>query len=200
MKRILLALGCVFLVIPNVTLAFLYQWIPGAQDNPVSVSGYNVIEYMNAGSPSGGNNQWHLSNPGSDSGNGLEMLWLMGSAGNFADVDLTKQSTAVAFMMHGNGNDGYADFYVDSTYICTRDMYISGYNTLIVYDLSLLAHELKVVQNGSKNPLSSANHLHVLGGGALESQSVPDAGSTLVLLSLIFSGTVGLKHYRRMIS
>lgn len=158
--------------------AFSIQWVPESDDTLTTVGGYDILEYQDAGP---GGLDWTISGGGSHTGTWgpPSMIWLIDTP-NTASATFGMESTAISFMMHGNGNDGYAQFLVDGVDVGTYDMYMLGFQSLIVTGLSYGFHTIDVVQTGNKNPLSFGNHVHILGGAALDAP-VPEPATILLL-------------------
>ncbi len=117
-------------------------------------------------------------------------LWLIFGS---ASTTLSTETDSVVFLMHGDFNDGYGNFYVDDHLIDTHDLYDDGssglFQAMIVTGLNLGIHTLKVEIAGQKNPLSTGYNLAIIGGGALAPSTVPVPaaiwmlGSGLLLLA-----------------
>ena len=135
---------------------------PGGE--PVeSVAGYRVTDYRDAGE---GGGDWTLSGDGDASGMGTRLLFLL-SAPLAATTQLDAPSEAVAFMMDGDGNEGFATFLVDGVEVGTFDMYGRAKQTLVVTGLPLAPHALEVRATGRQRRGSRGAHVSMYGGAAL---------------------------------
>ena len=185
--------------------AFNLQWVEGidtnllqttdpsffAQEWSRTLPGWDIVEGKRA------YNEWLVDGAANKTGydTNTSKLWLL--FGN-AYTDLTTATDAVVFLMHGDSNDGYANFYVDNQLVYQNyDLYDDGasgeYLALIVSDLTFGLHSLKVERAGIKNPSSSGYDVAIIGGGALNASSVPIPGAVW----LFGSGLVGLVGLRR---
>ena len=135
----------------------------GAGDNLAAVDGLRILEYKDAGS---GGLEWDVSGV-RHSGNGKSQLWLMNNPAK-AEVEFSVQSGAVAVMMTGDKNDGFARIAVDGHLIGEFDMYISGRRTLLITNLPLKKHTVSVEMVGKKQEQSRAAHVAIYGGAAVE--------------------------------
>ncbi len=164
-----LVLGAGALVVSQSSIAVSIEWVHQSGDSLTSVGGYDILEYMNAGT---GGIDWTLTELGSTGGNGTSQLWLT-NAPTSASVTFTVPSSAVSFMIHGDSNDGFAEFFVDYVLLGSFDLYNLGHQSLVVSDLAYSVHTLSVVQTGERNPSSSGDDVAIYGGAAI-SASVPE--------------------------
>ena len=153
------------------TMAPEVRWVPGSGDHLREVAGYRVESYRDAGL---GGLDWTVTGDGPSAGWEHHQLWLY-DAPLEATTDLAVASDAVAFMMDGDRNDGWATFLVDGQEVGSFDMYGRRNQTLVVEGLSLRRHTLTV-----RVDVSSA---HVLGprtsrstGAARSSETCTSAG------------------------
>lgn len=79
---------------------------------------------------------------------------------------LFRLSAIVAFIMKGDHNDGYAQFFVDDTEVGVFDLYHLERAILAVTGLELVMHSLKVMQFGYHNPASTKADVAIFGGAA----------------------------------
>jgi len=139
------------------------RWMKPGGEPVTEIAGYRVADYRDAGE---GGLDWTLTGEGAHSGWGTRQLW-MGTAPLAAHVQLDVESEAVAFMMDGDGNDGFATYVVDGQEIGTWDMYGRAGFTLVVTNLPMKAHRLEVRMTGQKRAASHAAHVSMYGGSAL---------------------------------
>ena len=158
---------------------------PGVTDFATTVGGYNLTEYKDA---DGGGGEW--STTGTVGGNATQ-LWLF-SIGGTATTTFTQESTAVAFMMQNDFNDGIARFFVDGVNVLDFDTYMPTGSeiprTFIFSGLESGAHELSFEYLvGGVSPNSQGIALY--GGAALSQIPVPAAawlfGSALLGLCAV---------------
>ncbi|MEL6614920.1 MAG: hypothetical protein AAFQ43_04235, partial [Bacteroidota bacterium] len=121
------------------------------------------VDYRDAGE---GGLDWQLVGTGSASGNGTRHLFML-EAPLAARVQLAVESEAVAFMMDGDGNEGFATFLVDGQEIGTYDMFNRSMQTLVVTGLPRARHTLEVRVVGEKRRYSHGVHVSMYGGSAL---------------------------------
>ena len=167
-------------VLCNSAVALNLTWVNESSDLLTSVGGYPIVEYKNAGSV---NNEWSVTGF-SWGGNGTAQLWLMDPQSSSATTTFSVSSSAMAFMVVGDHNDGFAQFLVDGTLVAEQDMFFLGFKSLIVSGLNDQIHTLQVIQTGRQSPVSLGNHVALLGGAALGTASVPEPVSTGMLLAL----------------
>ncbi|MBS0300291.1 MAG: PEP-CTERM sorting domain-containing protein [Proteobacteria bacterium] len=170
MKRILLI---ALLLISSHASALSTKWISlettEKNGNPVSVEGNPVIEYRNAGK---GGIDWVVTGDGPTGGRGIKELWLFddSAAGipgtSQAATSFSVASNSVGFVMAGDHNDGFAQFFVDGIDVGTYDMYRGGNRILVVDGLDSTAHSLRIVQLGLHNPHSTKGDVAIFGGAA----------------------------------
>lgn len=145
------------------TMAPEVRWVPGSGDHLREVAGYRVESYRDAGL---GGLDWTVTGDGPSAGWEHHQLWLY-DAPLEATTDLAVASDAVAFMMDGDRNDGWATFLVDGQEVGSFDMYGRRNQTLVVEGLSLRRHTLTVRVDGIKRPRARAAHVALYGGSAL---------------------------------
>lgn len=138
-------------------------WTQGAEDDVEKVGEFFVVQYKNAGT---GGIDWRVFGSGAQGGDGDGQLWLFDSP-NRAIVQFSKKSTAVAFLMSGDHNDGYAQFIVDEKAVGTFDLYKFGKKTLIVSGLPNDYHTIQVVHLEKANAKAEGDHVAIFGGAAL---------------------------------
>lgn len=179
-----------FLISPN-ALAFSIEWLPlvttEKNGNPLSIQGNPVLEYKNAGK---GGIDWVVTGDGPTGGRGIRELWLFDDSA--AGIPGTSQATttfsvisnAVGFVMAGDHNDGFAQFFVDGIDVGTFDMYRSGNRILAVTGLDFMAHTLKIVQLGEHNPNSTKGDVAIFGGAAFNTPiaAIPEPQTYAMLL------------------
>ncbi|MGZ0018863.1 PEP-CTERM sorting domain-containing protein [Nitrosomonas sp. wSCUT-2] len=179
-----------FLISPN-ALAFSIEWLPlvttEKNGNPLSIQGNPVLEYKNAGK---GGIDWVVTGDGPTGGRGIRELWLFDDSA--AGIPGTSQATttfsvisnAVGFVMAGDHNDGFAQFFVDGVDVGTFDMYRSGNRLLAVTGLDFMAHTLKIVQLGEHNPNSTKGDVAIFGGAAFNTPiaAIPEPQTYAMLL------------------
>ena len=179
-----------FFISPN-ALAFSIEWLPlvttEKNGNPLSIQGNPVLEYKNAGK---GGIDWVVTGDGPTGGRGIRELWLFDDSA--AGIPGTSQATttfsvisnAVGFVMAGDHNDGFAQFFVDGIDVGTFDMYRSGNRILAVTGLDFMAHTLKIVQLGEHNPNSTKGDVAIFGGAAFNTPiaAIPEPQTYAMLL------------------
>lgn len=179
-----------FFISPN-ALAFSIEWLPlvttERNGNPLSIQGNPVLEYKNAGR---GGIDWVVTGDGPTGGRGIRELWLFDDSA--AGIPGTSQATttfsvisnAVGFVMAGDHNDGFAQFFVDGIDVGTFDMYRGGNRILAVTGLDFMAHTLKIVQLGEHNPNSTKGDVAIFGGAAFNTPiaAIPEPQTYAMLL------------------
>ncbi len=139
------------------------------QGNPGSILNNPVFEFKNAGK---GGLDWIATGKGPRGGSGKQELWLFDNskAGipgtSEAATTFSVTSNSVAFIMNGDHNDGYAQFFVDDVSVGIFDLYHRGRSILAVTGLDLIIHSLKIVQLGYHNPASTKADVAIFGGAA----------------------------------
>ncbi len=189
MTRILVV---TLLLISSHASALSTQWIPlGAatrQGNPIDINGNPVIEYRNAGR---GGIDWDVTGAGPRGGLGVRELWLFdnSAAGIPGTSEATTQfsviSNSVGFIMAGDHNDGFAQFFVDNIDVGTYDMYRTGNRILVVTELDSMEHSLRIVQLGQHNPNSTKGDVAIFGGAAFNTPiaAIPEVESYAMFLA-----------------
>lgn len=177
MKRLLII---ALLLVCSHASAISIQWSPlGAvafEGEPVNISGSTIIEYKNAGV---GGIDWNATGIGPRGGLGVQELWLFDdSAGGIpgtseATTTFKEISNSVSFIMTGDHNDGFAQFFVDNIDVGTFDLYQTGNRNLIVTGLDSIAHSLRILQLGEHNLHSRKGDVAILGGAAFNIISEP---------------------------
>ena len=191
------------LVVSSHASALSTQWIPlGAatrQGNPIEINGNPVIEYRNAGR---GGIDWDVSGIGPRGGLGTRELWLFDNSA--AGIPGTSEATtafsvisnSVGFIMAGDHNDGFAQFFVDNIDVGTYDMYRTGNRILVVTELDSVVHSLRIVQLGRHNPDSTKGDVAIFGGAAFNTPAIPEPETYAMLLTGL--GLIGfLARYRK---
>ncbi len=179
MKRIYITV--ILLLISTHVSAISIQWLPlgitTIEGNPSTLLGSPVLEYRNAGD---GGIDWITSGIGPRGGLGVEELWLFddSAAGipgtSEATTTFSTASNSVGFMMNGDHNDGFAQFFVDGIDLGVYDLFNTGRRSLVVTGLNLAAHTLKIVQLGLHNPLATKGDVAIFGGAAFNTQTVSE--------------------------
>jgi hypothetical protein len=191
MKRVLCwgVLLSVMLVFTAGAQAYTLTWIDESKDYAVNdvVGGWKILDWKDAAARGG---EWSAyGDVGGSTYGGNTVLWLFEN-GSSASVGLTVPSTAVAFMLESDGNDGSATFWVDNDIVLANyDMQTKETRTLIVSGLSYGNHTLKVVDVAN----NSGDDVHIYGGAAVAPVPVPAAAW------LLGTGLVGLFGVRRKI-
>ncbi len=192
------------LLISSQASALSIEWIPvestAPQEYPASIYGNPVIEYQNAGR---GGIDWEVTGIGPRGGWGSRELWLLddSAAGipgtSQAATQFSVNSNSVGFVMAGDHNDGFAQFFVDDINVGTYDMYQTGWRILVVTGLDSFAHALKIVQLGEHNPHAAKGDVAIFGGAAFNTPvtAIPEPETYLMLLTGLF--LLGLVAYRR---
>jgi len=198
MKRLLIV---ALLLISSHASAISIQWIPlGAaslEGEPVNINGNPIIEYKNAGV---GGIDWDATGIGPRGGLGVQELWLFDdSAGNIpgtseATTTFKEISNSVSFIMTGDHNDGFAQFFVDNIDVGTFDLYQIGNMNLIVTGLDSIAHTLRIVQLGEHNLNSRKGDVAILGGAAFNVLSEPTTLALFLMASLYYIGGFNIKN------
>lgn len=180
------------LLISSHASALSTKWIPlvttEKNGNPVNVEGHAVLEYRNAGK---GGIDWVVTGDGPTGGRGIRELWLFddSAAGipgtSQAATSFSVASNSVGFVMAGDHNDGFAQFFVDNIDVGTYDMYRGGNRILVVNGLDSSAHSLKIVQLGLHNPHSTKGDVAIFGGAAFNMpvSSIPEPETYAMLLA-----------------
>lgn len=184
--------------------AFSVEWIPlvtaERNGNPLSIHGNPVIEYRNAGK---GGIDWTVTGDGPTGGRGIRELWLFddSAAGipgtSQAATSFSAVSNSVGFVMAGDHNDGFAQFFVDGMDVGTYDMYRGGNRILVVTELDSAVHSLRIVQLGLHNPNSTKGDVAIFGGAAFNMpiSPVPEPQVYAMLLSgLILLGFIARRR------
>lgn len=180
--------------------AFSVEWISltttERNGNPLNIHGNSVIEYRNAGK---GGIDWTVTGDGPTGGRGIRELWLFddSAAGipgtSQAATSFSVASNSVGFVMAGDHNDGFAQFFVDGIDVGTYDMYRGGNRILVVTELDSAIHSLRIVQLGLHNPSSTKGDVAIFGGAAFNMpiSPVPEPQVYAMLLSgLILLGFI----------
>lgn len=200
MTRILVV---TLLLISSHASALSTQWISlGAatrQGNPIEINGNSVIEFRNAGR---GGIDWDVSGIGPRGGLGVRELWLFdnSAAGILGTSEATTVfsviSNSVGFIMAGDHNDGFAQFFVDNIDVGTYDMYRTGNRILVVTELDSVAHSLRIVQLGRHNPNSTKGDVAIFGGAAFNTPAIPEPEAYAMFLAGL--GLIGfVARYRK---
>lgn len=200
MKRILMV---ALLLISSHASALSMKWIPlvttEKNGNPVNVEGHAVLEYRNAGK---GGIDWIVTGDGPTGGKGVRELWLFDNSAagipgtSQATTSFSAASNSVGFVMAGDHNDGFAQFFVDNIDVGTYDMYRGGNRILVVEGLDPVAHSLKIVQLGLHNHHSTKGDVAIFGGAAFNMpvSPVPEPETyAMVLAGLVLLGFAGRK-------
>jgi len=175
------------------TLALSIHWTPLSsttiEGNPVTVEGNSVIEFNNAGK---GGVDWNATGIGPRGGLGLQELWLFDdSAANIpgtsvAETTFSLNSNSVGFVINGDHNDGFAQFFVDGIDVGIFDLHQVGRSVLVVNELDSIAHTLQIVQLGQHNSLSTKGDVAILGGVAFNTISEPSIVGLFLISFLSF--------------
>lgn len=172
--------------------AFSIEWLPlvttEKNGNPLSIQDNPVLEYRNAGK---GGIDWVVTGDGPIGGRGIRELWLFddSAAGilgtSQATTSFSVASNAVGFVMAGDHNDGFAQFFVDNIDVGTFDMYRGGNRILAVTGLDFMAHTLTIVQLGEHNPNSTKGDVAIFGGAAFNTPiaAIPEPQTYAMLLA-----------------
>ena len=183
-------LAVTLLLISSHASALSTQWISlGAatrQGNPIEINGNSVIEFRNAGP---GGIDWDVSGIGPRGGLGARELWLFDNSAagipgvSEATTAFSVISNSVGFIMAGDHNDGFAQFFVDNIDVGTYDMYRTGNRILVVTGLDSVAHSLRIVQLGRHNPNSTKGDVAIFGGAAFNTPAIPEPETYAMLLA-----------------
>ena len=184
--------------------AFSVGWIPlttaERNGNPLNIHGNPVIEYRNAGK---GGIDWTVTGDGPTGGRGIRELWLFDNSAagipgtSQAATSFSGVSNSVGFVMAGDHNDGFAQFFVDGIDVGTYDMYRGGNRILVVTELGSAVHSLRIVQLGLHNPNSTKGDVAIFGGAAFNMpiSPVPEPQVYAMLLSgLILFGFIARRR------
>ena len=144
------------------------EWIKSNGKREPKIGDLVVKQFKNAGR---GGKDWILFGKGSNGGEGNNQLWLFDSPSR-AIVNFTEKGTAVAFIMSGDHNDGFARFIVDGKSLVIADLFRLGNKTLVVSGLPFSYHTIQVVHFGKKNRGSSDDHVAIYGGAVLVSSEL----------------------------
>lgn len=204
-------------------LAITTQWLPTGdmtpQGKPSSILDHSVIEYRNAGAviedgvvtstfdwkvsgdgPIGG---WNGENREGDTEYDLELWLLDDSAGGVpgtsqATTQFSVISNSVSFVMAGDHNDGFAQFFVDDIYLGKFDLFDKGHTSLVVTGLDAIKHSLKVVQLGEHVPEAKKGDIAIFGGAAF---NIPVDPNSVVsepnIFGLLFAAMIALYGTRK---
>ena len=197
MKKIVMLFGLMIIFAIGTVNANAYSTtiIAGSGDYSVgdTVGGvWNVLDYKDAVSYNT-NGVWTISGAsgGTTEGDGDTLLWFY-AVGNYAQVTLGASSTAIAFMLQSDSNDGYVDFSVDGN-VVLANYYMqslpSNVGTLIVSGLANGYHTIKIQSVGLNT--ADINDFHIYGGAALAPITTPEP-TTMLLLGLGLVGLAGL--------
>ena len=116
---------------------------------------------------------WTIFGTGAQGGDGEAQLWLFDSP-NRAIVTFSEKSTAMAFLMSGDHNDGFAEFIVDGKSFGVFDLFELGKKTLVVSSLPFDYHTIQVVHLAKEHPKADGDHIAIFGGAALTNRA-PDS-------------------------
>jgi len=174
--RIIDGLLWVLLLTSTSVSALSIQWLSlpetaTLQGNPGTILGNPVLDFKNAGK---NGIDWTIAGVGPTGGYGHQELWLLDdSKGGIpgtskAFTNFTMVSNSVAFILKGDHNDGYAQFFVDDKEIGIFDMFQRGRAILAVTGLELIMHSIKVVQLGYHNPATYKADIAIMGGAAFD--------------------------------
>jgi len=144
------------------------EWFKGTGRIQPKIGNFVTRQFKNAGR---GGKDWTIFGRGSNGGEGSNQLWLFDSPSR-AIVNFTEKSTAIAFMMRGDHNDGFARFIVDGKSVGIFDLFQLGNKTLVVSGLPFGYHTIQVVHFGKQNDRSSDDNVALYGGAALVSSDL----------------------------
>ena len=119
-------------------------------------------------------------------------IWVWSSPG-YVQTVFDNPSDSLFVQFEADGNDGWADFWIDGTNVYSLNTNNGGWFAVEFSDLSLSAHTLKVVATGTSYPANLA--IDVMGSGAPRSEVIPAPGA--VLLGGIGVGIFGWLRRRR---
>ncbi|SNX58949.1 PEP-CTERM protein-sorting domain-containing protein [Nitrosomonas ureae] len=185
-------LGITLLLISSHVSALTLGWVPletaENNGNPLHINGKAVLEYKNAGP---GGMEWEVSGEGPRGGLGIRELWLFDNSAagipgtSEATTKFSVSSNSIGFVMAGDHNDGFAQFFVDGIDVGTYDMFQTGNRILMVTGLDSLAHSLRVVQLGLHNPNSTKGDVAIFGGVAFDTltAAIPEPETYAMLLA-----------------
>tara|TARA_R110002073_G_scaffold302561_2_gene470295 strand:- start:610 stop:1284 length:675 start_codon:yes stop_codon:yes gene_type:complete len=163
------------------------QWIPLGttfegkpetfEGNPGTIDGNPVMEFRNAGE---GGIKWETTGIGPRGGRGVQELWLFDDSADIkrpgtseAETTFSVVSNSVSFIMYGDHNDGYAQFFVDNIDVGIFDLYKTGFRNLVVTGLDSITHNLRIVQLGRHRPQSTKGDVAIIGGAAFNTTLSP---------------------------
>lgn len=168
------------LLVSSHVSALSVEWIPlvtsEKNGNPLNINGHPVLEYRNAGK---GGIDWTVTGDGPVGGRGIQELWLFDNSAagilgmSQAATAFSVISNSVGFVMAGDHNDGFAQFFVDDIDVGTYDMYRTGGRILVVTGLEPAAHTLRIVQLGEHNIHSTKGDVAIFGGAAFDMPVTP---------------------------
>lgn len=162
-------------------------WIDQSQDYAVGdvVGGWKVLEYRDAmaGNSNGAWTTYDSGGMGGDARNGSTVLWFY-NGGDYAKTTFQTPSTAIAFMVESDYNDGLVNFYVDGSPV------LSGFNmqalpgingsvrvgTLIVSGLAMGPHEV-MIQSAQT---AYYDDFHMYGAAAVAAVPEPETYAMLL--------------------
>lgn len=190
------------LLVSSHVSALSIEWIPlvtaEKNGNPLSINGNPVIEYKNAGK---GGMEWDVAGGGPRGGLGTRELWLFDNsvAGKPGTSEATATfsviSNSIGFVMAGDHNDGFAQFFVDSIDVGTYDMHQTGNRILVVTGLDSMAHSLRIVQLGQHNQNSTKGDIAILGGAAFDTPMMLIPEPEIYAMLLAGLGLLGFVTY-----
>lgn len=210
MKKWIIFIFCLFFLVGSVVHAATIQWIdldatvprddipdPVQFDTAWSATlpGWDIVEGSRAWS------DWSLTGGSAANKTGYDTntskLWMVFGS---AYKQFTTPSSSVVFLMHGDFNDGYGNFYVDDVLLDTHDMYDGGpsgrFQAMIVTGLTEQVHTLRVEKTFQKNPSSSGTDLAIIGGGVIAPSSAVPEPATMLLFGFGLLGIAGAGRKR----